>query len=76
VRRGDWKLIYYHVDRSFELFNLREDLGEAENLGAAQPGRVKALAATLGEYLRSVDAQMPADRRTGRLVEWPDRVGS
>jgi arylsulfatase A-like enzyme len=75
VRHGDWKLIYYHADRSFELFDLREDLGEATNLAAARPDRVKALAAELGSYLRSVDAQMPTDTRSGRIVEWPDRVG-
>jgi hypothetical protein len=48
---------------------------EATNLASAQPARVKSLAATLGGYLRSVDAQVSTDMRTGRLVEWPDQVG-
>jgi arylsulfatase A-like enzyme len=74
IRRGDWKLIYYHADRSFELFNLRDDIGETTNLAVSQPGRVKTLAASLGEYLRGVAAQMPTDTRTGRVVDWPDRV--
>ncbi len=30
IRKGDWKLIYYHSDQSFELFNLKEDIGESD----------------------------------------------
>jgi arylsulfatase A-like enzyme len=74
VRRGDWKLIYYHADRSFELFNLAADIGETANLAPSQPSRVKTLAATLGSYLRGVAAQMPTDTRTRKTVEWPDRI--
>jgi hypothetical protein len=30
----------------------------------------------LGGYLRAVAAQMPTDTRTGRPVEWPDRLST
>jgi arylsulfatase A-like enzyme len=76
VRRGDWKLIYYHVDRSFELFNLRDDLGESKNLALEHPARAADLARVLGDYLRAVAAQMPTDSRTGRPVEWPERLST
>ncbi len=71
VRSGDWKLIYYHKDRSFELFNLKEDIGETSNLVKSQPDKLKELARILTDYLRSVDAQMPTDKRTGSVVEMP-----
>jgi len=71
VRRGDWKLIYYHADRRFELFNLAEDLGESVNLADLKPEIVAEMASTLTVYLKSVDAQMPTDRRTGKPVPWP-----
>ena len=71
VRRGDWKLIYYHADRRFELFNLAEDIGEENNLADKNPAKVEEMAAVLTRYLKSVDAQMPVDKRTGRPVEWP-----
>jgi arylsulfatase A-like enzyme len=71
VRKGDWKLIYYHADRSFELFNLAEDIGEANNRADREPDRVRTLAALLTAHLKSVDAQMPRDKKTGRPVEWP-----
>jgi len=71
IRRGDWKLIYYHADRRYELFNLRDDLGEHHNLAAHRPDLVRQLAAQLRDYLQSVDAQMPVDKKTGEPVAMP-----
>jgi len=68
IRRGDWKLIYYHADRRYELFNLRDDLGEQHNRAADRPDLVRDLAARLRRYLQSVDAQMPVDKKTGQPV--------
>jgi hypothetical protein len=74
VRSGDWKLIYYYADRGFELFNIREDIGEEVNLADAQPDRVRALAEKLGNYLRSVEAQRPVTKEDGKVVPWPDEA--
>ncbi|MCD4730604.1 MAG: sulfatase [Bacteroidales bacterium] len=74
VRSGDWKLIYYHTDRSFELFNIKQDIGEIVNLADKNHQKLKELAKTLSEYLSNVNAQMPIDKRTGNVVEWPDEV--
>ncbi len=71
IRKGPWKLIYYHGDQSYELFNLEEDIGEDENLAEERPKVRRRLAARLGDYLRSVDAQMPTDTRTGEKVPYP-----
>jgi arylsulfatase A-like enzyme len=71
VRQGDWKLIYYHTDRSVELFNIAEDIGETHNLAATRPEIVRRLSKRLREYLMSVNAQMPVDVRTGSSVDWP-----
>jgi arylsulfatase A-like enzyme len=76
VRKGDWKLIYYHADRRFELFNLAEDIGEETNLATKEPGKLRELARLLTKHLKSVDAQMPVDKKTGRAVEWPDEAAS
>ncbi|MEM7374060.1 MAG: sulfatase [Bacteroidota bacterium] len=74
VRSEDWKLIYYHRDRSFELFNIAQDIGEQNNLADQEPVKLQALAHTLTDYLKTVDAQMPTDKHTGQLVEYPDEV--
>ncbi|MCC6126700.1 MAG: sulfatase [Pirellulales bacterium] len=64
VRVGDWKLIRFHCDNAdqtdrFELYNLREDLGESKNLAAEFPQKVQTLDALLGRHLREIGAIVP-----------------
>ncbi len=59
IRQGDWKLIEFFEDGALELYNLREDLGEANNLAAKSPDRVKAMHAALKAWRKDVQAQMP-----------------
>ena len=74
IRKGDWKLIYYHADQRFELFNIPDDIGELTDM-AGQETEIKAeMAKELSDYLRSVDAQMPSIKETGEQVPWPDEV--
>jgi arylsulfatase A-like enzyme len=72
IRKGDWKLIYYHIDGRFELFNLHNDIGESNNLIYDHPEIVVDLSKRLGNYLRSVNAQMPSRTESGEQVYWPD----
>ena len=74
IRKGDWKLIYYHTDQSFELFNITNDIGELSNKADDETELKKELAIELGSYLRSIDAQMPSFKETGDQVPWPDEV--
>ncbi|MFO7923606.1 MAG: sulfatase [Bacteroidales bacterium] len=74
IRSGDWKLVYWYKDQRFELFNVAEDIGEKNNLAEAEPAKVTELAAELGEYLRSVDADRPSFKLTGKPVPWPDEA--
>lgn len=60
MRQGDWKLIYWHPDQRFELFNLANDIGEEHNLATAEPKRVKTMAATMTKLLKERTAQMPS----------------
>ena len=65
VRAGDWKLIRYFCDQPnqtnrHELFNLVDDPGETRDIAAAQPDRVKQLAARLDTFLRETGAVIPA----------------
>jgi arylsulfatase A-like enzyme len=72
IRSGDWKLIYWYEDKHFELFNIREDIGELHNLANLQPEKVKELAFKLGKYLREGEAQRPSYKKSGALAPWPD----
>lgn len=64
VRVGDWKLIRFFCDSAdqsdrFELYNLKDDIGEARDLAAAEPGRVKELNARLDAFLKDTGALVP-----------------
>jgi arylsulfatase A-like enzyme len=71
VREGDWKLIYYHLDQSVELFNIADDIGEITNLADSNQEKAEQLARTLGDYLESVGAQMPTNKKTGQKIPYP-----
>jgi arylsulfatase A len=59
IRAGDWKLIEYFEDGRVELYNLREDLGETEDLAASMPEKAAELRKKLADWRKSVGAQMP-----------------
>ena len=59
IRRGDWKLLEHFETGQLELFNLKEDLGEENNLAERQPEKVKELLDALKDWRRTIDAQMP-----------------
>lgn len=71
VRLGDWKLIYYHLNENFELFNIANDIGEADNQAESNPEKVKELADVLTSFLKEVDAQLPVHKSTGEQVSYP-----
>lgn len=74
VRNGDWKLIYYYETGKKELFNIRADIGEKDDCASRNPKLVHKLSGELGKYLRSVNAQRPSFKKTGKPCPWPDEV--
>src|SRR5690554_1148616 len=74
IRSGDWKLIYYYETGEKELFNITNDIGESVNHVNKEPKLVKRLSKELGEFLRSVDAQRPSFKATGKECPWPDEI--
>ena len=89
VRKGDWKLIRFYADGDdgsdrFELYNLKDDIGEAKNLAGEKPELVKELNALISEFLRDTGAVIPianpaydpkAPARPGKRKK-PKRSGS
>ena len=66
VRLGNWKLLEYYEDNRLELYNLANDLGEAEDLAASEPGKTAELRERLHTWLKSVDAQFPQPNSASR----------
>ncbi|WP_245224825.1 sulfatase [Pseudozobellia sp. WGM2] len=57
IRRGDFKLIYYHEDGRKELYDLKKDLGETTNLSKENLDKVEQLETELFGYLTEVGAK-------------------
>jgi arylsulfatase A-like enzyme len=44
VRKGDWKIVSFHPDNQWELYNIAEDRTELHNLASEHPDKVQELA--------------------------------
>ena len=74
IRQGDWKLIYFHEDLHFELYNTNTDIGEQNNVVKVYPKIGKKLANQLGRFLRKANTNMPINKRTKRAILFPDEA--
>ncbi len=59
IREGDFKLIDFYEDGHWELYNLRDDVGEKNNLASVMPEKAYQLATKLDVWRRNVGAEMP-----------------
>ena len=64
VHHGDWKLIrtfHYGEDgkHAYRLYNLREDIGENNNLAATYPEKVKELDKLIEDYIAEAKVVVP-----------------
>ncbi len=62
IRYGDWKLHYYFEDDGYELYNLKNDIGEKRNLAAKMPEKLSELRGRLVEWQRQIKAPIPTER--------------
>jgi arylsulfatase A len=59
IRAGDYKLVEFFNDMHVELYNIREDIGEAHDLAAGLPQKANELRRRLHAWRAEVGAQMP-----------------
>ena len=57
IRVGDFKLLENYEDGSKALYNLKEDIGELNDISAEHPERVKTLTKRLHKWYKSLDAK-------------------
>ena len=62
IRMGDWKLIEFFEDGKLELYNLKEDLSEENDLAKTMPAKTKELHAAMLKWRRSVKAPVPTEK--------------
>lgn len=68
IRKGDWKLIYFYGTASTELYNLKTDIGERNNLVKQYPARAQQLLTLMNQQLKAENAQFPVDEKTGEII--------
>ncbi|MCH2176252.1 MAG: sulfatase [Lentisphaeria bacterium] len=59
VRLGDWKLHHYYEDGAYELYNLKDDMGERHNLIDRDPDRAQELIKVLNTLRQQYDMPGP-----------------
>ncbi|MFN3761158.1 MAG: sulfatase [Algoriphagus aquaeductus] len=59
IREGDWKLIYFYETQKVELYNLKDDIGERNNLAETQPELTEKMRTRLFDWLVSTKAAFP-----------------
>jgi arylsulfatase A len=59
VRQGDFKLIEFYEDNRLELYNLRKDPGERDNLAGSMAARAQRMRRMLHAWRKEVNARMP-----------------
>lgn len=57
IRQGNYKLLERYEDGRVHLFNLKDDIGERNDLAAQQPERVKQMRKLLHKWYKTVDAK-------------------
>jgi len=56
---GEWKLHWYFEDRAYELYNLKEDIGETKNVANVFPDQLQALQEKLKQWIEDTEAPIP-----------------
>jgi arylsulfatase A-like enzyme len=59
VRSGDWKLLEFFEDGRVELYNLKDDLGQKNDLAGKLPEQARKLRQKLRDWRKAVKAPMP-----------------
>lgn len=72
IESGDWKLMEFFEDGHLELYNLREDIGEKNNLAKTHPEKAAELHAKMKAWRSEVGAVMPKPNKDNPADRSPD----
>jgi len=68
VRFGNWKLIEYFENGDLELYNLKYDLGEENNLAGENQDKLKEMHGLLNKWRKEVGAPVPMELNPDYVV--------
>jgi arylsulfatase A-like enzyme len=62
IRMGDWKLIEFFEDGKLELYNLKDDLSEKNDLVKKMPAKTKELHTAMLKWRKETSAPVPTEK--------------
>src|SRR5690606_1346271 len=68
LHAGDFKLMEFFETGAVELYNLREDPGEARDLARQSPKKVREMQARLAAWRKEIGAAMPVMKTAAELA--------
>ncbi len=71
IRRGDWKLLWFHDGPRIELYDLAKDLGETSDVSATNPEVVRGLLSDLDAWYADTNAARSIVTGTGHPIPLP-----
>lgn len=74
ILSGGYQLIYTCETQTCRLYNIKNDIGEQNDLTKEHPKIVKKFSKELSDYLREGNTQRPSLKATGKLISYPDEL--
>ena len=59
LRYKDWKIIHFYEDDTFELYNIKDDIQEENDLSKSNPQQLEKLKEILAKTLQETDSPIP-----------------
>ena len=72
ILKGDYHLIYHWENGLTELYDVKNDISEQNNLAGDMPDKVRELSGELTDYLKARNAQRPSLKATHEMLPYPD----
>ena len=73
IRKGNWKLLEFFDDGHLELYNLKDDIGEKNNLADKMPRKTKELHQLLQQWRVSLKTPVAAQLNRGYSHHWREQ---
>ena len=74
ILKGDYHLIYHWETQQKRLYDVRNDIGEQNDIAREFPEIVKQLSKELTDCLKTSNVQRPSYKATGVICPYPDEV--
>ena len=74
IMKGDYHMLYFWETQERRLYNIKEDVGEQNNLAESEPELLQSLAEELTDSLKAYEAQRPSYKVTGQPIPWPSEA--